>query len=92
MNEILRGVKAGDLVEFYLITNPVEIVEIEHSCERCVTLLFKCHSGYWGLCYKWDGTQLDSNCFIESGIYDAFDIVRVTRQNFDNNPIHEMVN
>lgn len=79
MKDILRGIKKGDLVEFDLITNPIEIDEVDYSNERYVRLTFKCHSGYWGLGYKWDGTQLESNCLAETGIREAFDIVKVTK-------------
>lgn len=30
--------------------------------------------------YKWDGTQSESECLAETGIHDAFDIVKVTRK------------
>lgn len=79
MIDLLKGIKAGDLVEFDLITNPVVVDRVERSDELSVQLSFKCHSGYWGLSYKWDGTQLDSGCYAETGIHDAFDIVKVTR-------------
>ena len=79
MKKLLKGIKAGDLIEFDLITNPIEVDCVERSDESGVTLSFKCHSGYWGLTYKWDGTQTDSHCFAETGIHDAFDIVKVTR-------------
>ncbi|QOW46462.1 MULTISPECIES: hypothetical protein [Acinetobacter] len=78
MKNLLKGIKQGDLVEFDLITNPIEIDEVDDSNEHYVKLTFKCHSGYWVLDYKWDGTQ--SNCLAETGIHDAFDIVKVTRK------------
>ena len=79
MKDILRGIKKGDLVEFDLITNAIEIDEVDYSGEHYVRLTFKCHSGYWGLGYKWDGTQLGDETFKETGIKAAFDIVKVTR-------------
>ena len=79
MADLLKGIKAGDFVEFDLITNPIKIDRVEHKSEHGVMLSFKCHSGYWGLNYKWDGTQADSDCFAETGIHDAFDIVKVTK-------------
>ena len=68
MKDILRGIKKGDLVEFDLITNPIEIDEVDYSGEHYVRLTFKCHSGYWGLGYKWDGTQLGDETFKERWI------------------------
>lgn len=79
MKNLLKGIKAGDLVEFDLITNPIEVDRVERESEQGVLLSFKCHSGYWGLSFNWDGTQTDSHCFAETGIHDAFDIVKVTR-------------
>ena len=79
MKNLLKGIKAGDLVEFDLITNPIEVDRVERESERGVMLSFKCHSGYWGLEYGWDGTQIGNETFRESGIPDAFDIVKITR-------------
>lgn len=79
MKNLLKGIKAGDLVEFDLITNPVEVDRVERESERGVMLSFKCHSGYWGLEYGWDGTQIGDKTFKELGIPDAFDIVKVIR-------------
>ena len=80
MEDLLKGIKQGDLVEFDLITNPIEIDKVDDLSEHYVRLTFKCHSGYWGLNYKWDGTQSESECLAETGIHDAFDIVKVTRK------------
>ncbi len=85
MKNLLKGIKAGDLVEFDLITNPVEVDRVEQSNESYVTLSFKCHSGYWGLPYKWDGTQRGDDTFKETGIHDAFDIVKVIRTQSNEN-------
>ncbi|PKH31539.1 hypothetical protein [Acinetobacter radioresistens] len=79
MAELLKGVKAGDFVEFDLITNPIEIDQVEHESEHGVILSFKCHSGYWGLAFNWDGTQRGDTTLAETGINDAFDIVKIIR-------------
>lgn len=79
MAELLEGVKAGDFVEFDLITNPIEIDRVEHESENGVTLYFKCHSGYWGLSFNWNGTQRGHTTLAETGINDAFDIVKIIR-------------
>lgn len=79
VTDLLKGIKAGDSVEFNITTNPVAVDRVERSDEFSVQLSFKCRSGYWLLNYKWDGTQLDSDCYAETGIHDVFDIVKVTR-------------
>ena len=77
MTDLLIGIRAGDLVEFDLVTNPIAVDRVERFDDLTITLSFKCHSGYWSLPYKWDGTR--NECFTETGIHDAFDIVKVTR-------------
>ncbi|MEX5286992.1 hypothetical protein [Acinetobacter towneri] len=79
MAELLEGVKAGDFVEFDLITNPIEIDWVEHESENGVTLYFKCHSGCWGLSFNWNGTQRCNTTLAETGVNDAFDIVKIIR-------------
>ena len=44
MNELLNGIKAGDFVEFDLVTNPVEVYRVDESKSR-VRLFFRCRSG-----------------------------------------------
>ena len=46
MTDLLKGINAGDLVEFDLMTNPVAVDRVERSNEFSVQLSFKCHSGY----------------------------------------------
>lgn len=80
MSNILDGIESGDLIEFDLITSPIEVDCVSRTNESQVTLTFKCHSGYWDLTYKLNGTQVGSGCFAETGIRDAFDIVKVTKK------------
>ena len=79
MVNILKDIKAGDLIHFDLITNAVRVLSVKKQND-IVRLEFECASGSWCLNYSLDGRHDNHDPIIAAGskvIPDAFDIIKV---------------